>query len=219
MQVYGEVLILYDWMLYFKVVCDEVGIYYFFLVYDFVVIDMFEFYVFVYKIGSGDVMWLEVIEYMVVKGKLMLVVIGVLLIQDVVVVVDVVYCYIDEFVFMQCNMNYIGSEDNFWYILLEVLCSYVVMFLNVVFGLFDYMLGYVMMFGVIVMGVCVIEKYFIDDIGCEGFDYGFLMDFVIWWEMVDWVCEFEVLFGQLVKCIEENEIEMVIVQCWVVCLC
>lgn len=211
-QVYAEASIPDHWTPQLKAACDEAGIHYFSSAYDFAAVDMLEPHVPAYKIGSGDVTWLEVIEYTAAKGKPMLVATGASSIQDVVAAVDAVHRHTDELVLMQCNTNYTGSEDNFRHISLDVLRTYAVMFPNVVLGLSDHTPGHATTLGAVAMGARVIEKHFTDDTGREGPDHGFSMDPVTWREMVDRTRELEASFGQPIKRIEENETETVIVQ-------
>lgn len=211
-QVYAEASIPYEWTPHLKRACEEAGIHYFSSAYDFAAIDMLEPHVPAYKIGSGDITWLEAIEYTAAKGKPMIVATGASSIQDVVEAVDAVHRHTDELVLMQCNTNYTGSEDNFRYISLDVLRTYAAMFPNVVLGLSDHTPGHATTLGAIALGARVVEKHFTDDTGREGPDHGFSMDPRTWREMIDRSRELEASFGQPVKRIEENELETVVVQ-------
>ncbi|PQZ59102.1 MULTISPECIES: N-acetylneuraminate synthase family protein [unclassified Microbacterium] len=211
-QVYAEASIPYGWTPRLKAACDEAGIHYFSSAYDFASVDMLEPHVPAYKIGSGDVTWIEAIEYTASKGKPMLVATGASSIQDVVAAVDAVRRHTDQLVLMQCNTNYTGSDDNFRFISLNVLHTYAAMFPDVVMGLSDHTPGHATTLGAIALGARVIEKHFTDDTGREGPDHVFSMDPRTWREMVDRARELEASFGQTVKRIEENEVETVIVQ-------
>ena len=58
-EVYQDASIPFEWTPKLKDACDEVGIDYFSSPYDFEAIDMLDPYVPAYKIGSGDITWLE----------------------------------------------------------------------------------------------------------------------------------------------------------------
>ena len=68
-EVYQDASIPFEWTPLLKEECDRVGIHYFSSPYDFDAIDMLEPYVPAYKVGSGDITWLEALERMAEKGK------------------------------------------------------------------------------------------------------------------------------------------------------
>ena len=61
-EVYKGASIPFEWTPELKAVCDEVGIDYFSSPYDFEASDMLDPYVPAYKIGSGEITWLEAME-------------------------------------------------------------------------------------------------------------------------------------------------------------
>jgi sialic acid synthase SpsE len=63
-QVYQEASIPFEWTPLLKEECEKVGIDYFSSPYDFEAIDMLDPYVLVYKVGSGEIDWLEALERM-----------------------------------------------------------------------------------------------------------------------------------------------------------
>ena len=60
-EVYDEAAIADEWTAKLKEKCDEVGIEYMTSPYDFDAIDSVDKYVNAYKVGSGDITWLEII--------------------------------------------------------------------------------------------------------------------------------------------------------------
>ncbi|MBG0787064.1 MAG: N-acetylneuraminate synthase family protein, partial [Anaerolineaceae bacterium] len=82
-EVYASASVPFDWTPILKETCDEVGIDYFSSPYDFEAIDMLEAYVPAYKIGSGDITWIEACERMASKGKPVLLATGASTIGDV----------------------------------------------------------------------------------------------------------------------------------------
>lgn len=211
-EVYADASIPHEWTPVLKKACDEAGIHYFSAAYDFAAIDMLEPYVPAYKIGSGDVDWLEAVEYTAAKGKPMLVATGASTIADVVNVVDAVYRHTRELVLMQCNTNYTASLDNFRHLNLNVLKSYAVMFPEVVLGLSDHTPGHSSTLGAIALGARVVEKHFTDDTKRDGPDHAFSMDPASWREMIDRSRELESALGATLKEVVENEKDTAIVQ-------
>lgn len=211
-QVYLEASIPHEWTPVLKAACDEAGIDYFSAAYDFAAIDMLEPYVPAYKVGSGDVNWLEAVEYTAAKGKPMLVATGATSLGEVVEVVNAVHKYTRDLVLMQCNTNYTASLDNFNYINLAVLRSYAQLFPDVVLGLSDHTPGHSTTLGAIALGARVIEKHFTDDVTREGPDHKFSMDPGSWREMVDRSRELEAALGTPLKQVEANELDTVVVQ-------
>lgn len=211
-EVYADASIPHEWTPVLKAACDEAGIHYFSSAYDFAAVDMLEPHVPAYKIGSGDVDWLEMVEYTAAKGKPMLVATGAAELGDVVDVVDAVHRHTEDLVLMQCNTNYTASLDNFNYLNLNVLKAYHELFPDVVLGLSDHTPGHASTLGAIALGARVVEKHFTDDTTREGPDHKFSMDPVSWRDMVDRSRELEQALGASLKRVEPNETETVIVQ-------
>lgn len=211
-EVYADASIPHDWTPTLKKACDEAGIHYFSSAYDFVAVDMLEPYVPAYKIGSGDVDWLEMIEYTASKGKPMLVATGAATLGEVVDAVEAVRRHTDELILMQCNTNYTASSDNFEHLNLNVLKAYSTIFPEVVLGLSDHTSGHASTLGAIALGARAVEKHFTDDTNRDGPDHKFSMDPKAWREMVDRARELELALGNALKAVEPNERETVIVQ-------
>jgi sialic acid synthase SpsE len=68
-EVYQDASLPFEWTPILKDECDQAGIDYFSSPYDFEAIDMLDAYVPAYKIGSGDITWMEALERMARKGK------------------------------------------------------------------------------------------------------------------------------------------------------
>ena len=211
-EVYEDASIPHSWTPILKQACDDAGIDYFSAAYDFAAIDMLEPFVPAYKIGSGDVNWLEAVEYTAAKGKPMLVATGATTLGEVVDVVKAVQKYTQDLVLMQCNTNYTASLDNFQHLNLNVLKAYSALFPEVILGLSDHTPGHASALGAIALGARVIEKHFTDDVNREGPDHAFSMDPASWREMIDRSRELESALGSTLKEIAPNETDTVIVQ-------
>lgn len=211
-EVYAEASIPFEWTPELRAICDEVGIHYFSSPYDFDAVDMLESYVPAYKIGSGDITWLEIIEYIAKKGKPVILATGASTIGDVQRAVDRVLEINRDLVLMQCNTNYTASLENFDHIHLNVLKTYAMLYPDVVLGLSDHTPGHATVLGAVTLGAKAIEKHFTDDRSRDGPDHPFSMDPDSWRDMVDRTRELERALGSANKRVVENETHTVVVQ-------
>ncbi|MBN2046830.1 MAG: N-acetylneuraminate synthase family protein [Anaerolineaceae bacterium] len=211
-EVYDEASVPFDWTAELKAACDEAGIDYFSSPYDFDAVDMLERYVPAYKVGSGDITWLEALEYMAKKGKPMILATGAASIGDVQRAVHTIQRVNLQLVLMQCNTNYTANPENYDHIHLRVLNTYKAMFPNVVLGLSDHTYGHATVLGAVAMGARVIEKHFTDDNDRVGPDHKFAMNPDTWAEMVDNTRLLERALGCGDKFVAGNEQETVVIQ-------
>lgn len=211
-QVYKDASVSQDWTPILKDTCNKAGIEYFTSPYDFDSIDSVDPFVDVYKVGSGDITWLEIIEYMASKGKPIMIASGASDIADVNRVMKMLIKKTKKIVLMQCNTNYTGSIKNFKYINLNVLKLFRKLYPNIILGLSDHTPGHATVLGSVTLGAKVIEKHFTDDNTRKGPDHGFAMNPKSWKEMVDRTRELELALGDGIKRIEKNEIKSIIIQ-------
>jgi len=211
-EVYQAASIPFEWSAELKAACEEAGIDYFSAPYDFDAIDYLDEYMPAYKVGSGDITWLEAIERMACKGKPVLLATGAADIGEVQRAVHTVLKVNPQLVLMQCNTNYTGSIENFNHVHLNVLKTYALMFPNVVLGLSDHTPGHAAVLGAVALGARVVEKHFTDDTNREGPDHGFSMNPDSWRDMVDRTRELERALGSAEKFVAENEQQTVILQ-------
>ncbi len=211
-EVYAEASIPHSWTPELKAMCDKVGIDYFSAAYDFKAVDMLDPYVPAFKIGSGDLNWLEMLEYTSKKGKPMLLATGASTMQEVRSSVETILSLNNELVLMQCNTNYTGSSDNFAFQNINVIKTYAEVFPDLVLGLSDHTAGHSTVLGAVTLGARVIEKHFTDDVSRSGPDHAFSLDPDSWREMVDRTRELEIALGNGIKVVEANEKETVVIQ-------
>lgn len=211
-EVYRDASVPFDWTPILKEECDKEGIDYFSSPYDFEAVDMLENYVPAYKVGSGEIDWIEALEYMASKGKPMVIATGAATIGEVQKAVHAILHINPNLVLMQCNTNYTASLENFKYINLNVLKTYAVMFPQVVLGLSDHTPGHATVLGAVTLGARVIEKHFTDDNDREGPDHLFAMNPETWAEMVENTRRLEQALGSADKFVTENETETVVIQ-------
>ena len=211
-QVYDEASVPFDWTPILKEECDKVGITYFSAPYDFDAIDMLDPFVPAYKIGSGDITWIEACLRMAHKGKPVLLATGASTIGDVQRAVDAILPVNTQLVLMQCNTNYTAADGNFDSIHLNVLKTYRQMWPDLILGLSDHTHGHATVLGAVALGARVVEKHFTDDNHREGPDHAFAMNPTSWAEMVTATRQLERAMGSANKTIAENEHDTVVVQ-------
>ena len=181
--------------------------------YDFDYVDKVEKYICAYKIGSGDITWLEILEKISKKKLPVILATGAASLNEVKQAVKTILKNNKKLVVMQCNTNYTNSLENFKFINLKVLNSYKNIFNNkIILGLSDHTPGHSTVLGAVTLGARVIEKHFTDDNKRIGPDHAFSMNFYTWKKMVDETRILERAFGDGIKKIEKNEIQSAQVQ-------
>ena len=180
--------------------------------YDMEAVDLLNAIVPAFKIGSGDITWLEFIEFVANKQKPVLLACGAANIFEVERAVNCFGKINDKLVLMQCNTNYTGSAENYSHINLNVLKAFAIHFPGVILGLSDHTYGHAAVLGAIALGARVIEKHFTDDNNRVGPDHYFAMNPSTWKEMVMRSREIESALGDGIKRIESNELETSVIQ-------
>lgn len=211
-EVYEEASLKWEWTPILRDEAVKAGIEYFSTPYDMEGVDMLDPFVQVYKIGSGDITWTNMILKVASKKKPVLIACGASSIGDVQRAMDTLLSTGTDVVLMQCNTNYTASLENFKYINLNVLRTFSAMYPDVVLGLSDHTPGHATTLGAVALGARVIEKHFTDDCSRVGPDHPFSLDSPAWREMVDRTRELEWALGSGDKRVEENEKETVVVQ-------
>src|SRR5580658_4753780 len=211
-QVYSEASLPWEWTAALKAECEACRIEYFSAPYDLEAVDMLDPFVDLFKIGSGEITWPEMLRSVASKQKPVLLATGASDIGEVQRAADEISQINPQLVLMQCNTNYTASLENFRHIHLRVLDSYRVMFPSVILGLSDHTPGHATALGAVALGARVIEKHFTDDNRREGPDQPFSMSPSSWREMVDRTRELELALGSSSKFVSENERETVVVQ-------
>jgi len=165
-----------------------------------------------FKIGSGDITWLEIVRHIGGKGKPVLIAAGASDQLDVDRALAALRERTDEIVLMQCNTNYTADPANLHHVNLAVLSDWAVRYPDVVLGLSDHTAGHVTVCGAVALGARVFEKHFTDDNDRPGPDHAFAMTPASWREMVDRARETDAALGDGIKRVEANELEAAVVQ-------
>tara|TARA_B100001175_G_C19478918_1_gene625968 strand:+ start:503 stop:1567 length:1065 start_codon:yes stop_codon:yes gene_type:complete len=211
-ETYKEASLNREWTAELKQTCDQAGIVFMTSPYSKELVDYVDQYVPAYKIGSGDVTWLEIIDHIANKNKPVFLATGASDLSDVSDAMKVLSKKGNPVVLMQCNTNYTASENNLEYINLNVISTYSKTFPDVILGLSDHTHGCTSVLGSVALGSRVIEKHFTDSCERDGPDHKFSMDPTTWREMVDRTRELESCLGNGIKIIEDNEQETVVLQ-------
>ncbi|MDD4273744.1 MAG: N-acetylneuraminate synthase family protein [Desulfobacter postgatei] len=211
-ETYKDASINVDWTQKLEQTCKEAKIDFFTTPYSITLVDEVDCFVPAYKIGSGDITFLEIIDYISKKNKPVLLATGASTFTDVKRAVKAILKNNKDIVLMQCNTNYTGSIENFKHINLNVLNTYKKEYPGMILGLSDHTKGSSTVLAAISLGARVIEKHFTDDNDRDGPDHAFSMNPTSWKEMVIRSKEVESALGTGIKGVEENEKETVIVQ-------
>ena len=211
-EVYQDASLPWEWTPTLKAECDRAGIDYFSTPYDLEAVEMLAPYVEIFKIGSGDITWLEMVRAVARTGKPVLLATGASDMQDVERAIAAIRGAGVPYGLMQCNTNYTGSLENFRHIHLNVLRTFGAAFPDAVLGLSDHTPGHATVLGAVTLGARVVEKHFTDDTSREGPDHPFSMTPASWRDMVDRTRELELALGDSTKEVAENERQTVVVQ-------
>ena len=216
-EVYKDASVSLNWTATLKETCNKAGISFFTSPYAIDLVEHIDPYVPAYKIGSGDITWIELVEHIASKQKPYIMATGASSMEDVVRAVSAGLTINPALCLMQCNTNYTASLENFKYIQLNVLKVYREMYPDLVLGLSDHTPGLATVLGAVALGARMIEKHFTDDTQRKGPDHAFSMNPKSWRDMVDRTRELENALGNGIKKVEDNEKETVVIQRRAVC--
>ena len=211
-ETYQDASLPWEWTPVLAEHCAAIGIEFMSSPYDVEAVTHLDPFVNAYKVGSGDVNWLEELSFIASMGKPVIIATGASTMDDVHRAMSLLTAAAVPIVLMQCNTNYTGSIENLGFVNLRVLTQFAAEFPGVVLGLSDHTPGHVTTLGAIALGARVIEKHFTDDTTRQGPDHGFSLDPVTWRAMVDDTRRLEASLGDGVKVIEANEEKTVVLQ-------
>jgi len=211
-EVYAEASLPWEWTAQLAAHGKSIGIEFMSAPYDLEAVAHLDPYVNAFKVGSGDINWLEELQAIADLGKPVLLATGAASLDDVDRAMGLLVSSGVQIVLMQCNTNYTGSMENAHYANLRVLEQYAQRFPGVTLGLSDHTPGHVTVLGAVALGARVVEKHFTDDTSRIGPDHGFSMDPVTWREMVDATRLLEAALGDGSKKVEQNEQDTVVLQ-------
>jgi sialic acid synthase SpsE len=209
-KVFEEVEFPRKWHKEFFEYCWKIGITPSTAPYDFEAVDLVEnLGIEFYKIGSGDITWLEMVEYIARKGKPVALATGASTLAEVDEAVRVIEKTGNKnLVLMQCITNYPSKFES---ANIRVLDTYKKAF-GAILGYSDHTPGDVVPLGAVAYGAKVIEKHFTFDRGLAGPDHPHSMEPEEFADMVRRTRELEKALGSSKKEVVAEESETVIVQ-------
>jgi N-acetylneuraminate synthase len=209
---YEEVSIPHEWTAELKKTCDEAGITFLSTPYDFDSVDHIDEHVSAYKLGSGDIDWLELVKYISQKNKPLIISTGASNFEEIERLVNLLNGSVNSFAVLQCNTNYTAQLENYSHINLRVIELFKETWPGLIVGLSDHSRGLAAVLGAVSLGAKIIERHFTDDINRDGPDHKFATTPSEWLTMVEEVRRLELALGKKQKEICENERVSAIVQ-------
>ncbi len=199
-----------EWHKEFFDYCTEIGILVSSSPWDYEAVDiMDEANVPFYKIGSGDITWLEMVEYIAKKGKPVLLATGASTLAEVDEAVRVIESTGNrDLALMQCITNYPSKIES---ANIKVIDTYATAF-DVITGYSDHTHSDTVVLGAVARGAKVIEKHFTDNKKNAGPDHPHSMEPDQFAEMVVRIRDMEKALGTGRKEVVPEEAETVIVQ-------
>jgi sialic acid synthase SpsE len=211
-EVYDDAAVSWEWTAVLAEHARAIGIEFMSAPYDLEAVAHLDPYLNAFKVGSGDINWLEELQVIADLGKPVLIAAGAASLDDVDRAMELLTRAAVPIVLMQCNTNYTGSIENIKYVNLRVLTQFAARYPGVTLGLSDHTPGHVTVLGAVALGARVVEKHFTDDTTRVGPDHGFSLDPVAWRAMVDDTRMLEAALGTGVKQVEPNEQQTVVLQ-------
>ncbi len=209
-EVFAEVEFPHKWHKEFFEYCWSIGITPSTAAYDYDAVDLvdklgIEFY----KIGSGDITWLEMIEYIARKGKPVILATGAATLAEIdEAVATIKKTGNKKFALLQCITNYPSKFES---ANINVLKTYKEAF-DCIVGYSDHTPDDVVALGAVALGAKVIEKHITFDRSAKGPDHPHSMTFEEFGRMIERTRNLEKAMGSSVKEVVAEESETVIVQ-------
>ncbi len=209
-QVFREAEFRREWHKELFDYCKKIGIAFSSSPYDFEAVDLLDqIGVDFFKIGSGDITWHEMLEYIAKKGKPMILATGDSTLEEVKEAVEIIKnAGNNQLILLQCITNYPSKIES---ANINVLKTYQKEF-DIITGYSDHSPGDLVILGSIALGSKVIEKHFTLDKKDAGPDHPHSMEPHEFSEMVRKTRLLEKALGSHIKEVVPEEEETVIVQ-------
>lgn len=209
-EIFKEVEFPREWHKELADYCQKIGAAFSSSPYDFEAVDLLDSIgVNFFKIGSGEITWIEMLEYIAKKGKPMILATG----DSTLAEVDEAVRTIENtgnnnLVLLQCITNYPSKIES---ANINVLKTYQTAY-DIITGYSDHSPGDVVVLGSVALGAKVIEKHFTLSKKDQGPDHPHSMEPLEFKKMVERVRLLEKALGSTRKEVVEEESETVIVQ-------
>lgn len=190
---YAAAAIPLSWTVELKELCAKLEVEYFTSPYSIDLIEAVAPYVSAFKLGSGDITWLEEIEAMCSYDVPVLIATGASDMVEVEAAMEVALRHTSDVLLMQCNTEYTANKtesredqlNRYRHINIKVLQTYRNRWVDVPLGLSDHTHGCMTVLGAVgLFDCCAVEKHFTFDNTREGQDHSFSMTPDSWQEMV-----------------------------------
>ncbi len=209
-EVFAEVEFPHKWHKEFFEYCHSIGITPSTAPYDYAAVDLVEkLGIEFYKIGSGDITWLEMIEYIAKKGKPIVLATGAATLAEVDEAVEtIIKTGNKNLALLQCITNYPSKFES---ANINVLKTYQDAF-GCIVGYSDHTPGDVVPLGAVALGAKVVEKHVTFDRSLKGPDHPHSLTFEEFARMISRTRDLEKALGSSRKEVVAEESETVIVQ-------
>ncbi len=190
--------------------CNKIGIDFSTSPYDFEAVDLCEqLKVPFIKIGSGEITWLDMLEYIAKKNMPMILATGDATLSEIDDAIRTIESTgNNQLVLLQCITNYPSMIES---ANINVLKTYQSAF-DILTGYSDHSAGDVVILGSIALGGCVVEKHFTLNKKDAGPDHPHSMDVAEMTSMIQHIRQLEMAMGSTRKFVVEEEAETVTVQ-------
>lgn len=167
-EIYQDAELPREWIGDLATHCADVGVDFLCTPYDREAVDVLEDVVPAYKIGSGDITWLDYLEYVAEKGKPIILATGASDLSDVHEAVGAIRSTGNsDLILLQCVTNYPSEFESANIRAMDTLKAA----FQVPVGYSDHTEGVTVPLGAVSRGGCVIEKHFTDDKSRDGPDH------------------------------------------------
>lgn len=190
--------------------CNKIGIDFSTSPYDFEAVDLCEqLKVPFIKIGSGEITWLDMLEYIAKKNMPMILATGDATLSEIDDAIRTIEATgNNQLILLQCITNYPSMIES---ANINVLKTYQSAF-DILTGYSDHSAGDVVILGSIALGGCVVEKHFTLNKKDAGPDHPHSMDVAEMTAMIQHIRQLEMAMGSTRKFVVEEEAETVTVQ-------
>jgi len=189
--------------------CEAQGVDFLCTPYDWEAVDLIEDLVPAYKIGSGDITWLEYLEYVAEKGKPIVLATGASTLADVERAVEAIGSAGNEdLILLQCVTNYPSEFDSANIRAMDTLREA----FETPVGYSDHTPGVTVPLGAVARGGCVVEKHFTDDKSRDGPDHPHSLNPTEFERLVTEIRQLDTALGSAQKRIYKEEQTPVILQ-------
>ena len=209
---YRDAELNYDWTARLAEEAKKAGIHFFTSPYSYFLADYVEPFVCAFKVGSGEITWVDYVRHLAEKRKPIILATGASNQAEVDRAVSEVLAVNPSLVVMQCNTNYTADASNAGFLNLSVLASFAERYPGVTLGLSDHTTTVTSVVAAISLGARVIEKHFTDNSMRAGPDHPFSTGPNEWRAMISAAREVELMLGDGHKRVEANEETARIVQ-------